>query len=142
MRPDAVSFTRTGCIVAMSEMVPSTMRPPCCGVGLAPAVALVLPGEPPFLDVAVAREGAWIETPQLLRHDEQGRRREAEVVGLLVVEQPVERVVALLPRRLAAVAAGRGARRVDGFVRVNGAEGAEVVAGRSLGHIRDRARVP
>src|SRR5437870_972919 len=43
MRPEDVSFTSTGCIVAMSEMSPWMTRPPCCGVGDAAAVAVGAP---------------------------------------------------------------------------------------------------
>src|SRR5437773_12394870 len=32
MRRDRVSFTRTGCIVAMSLVSPSMIFPPCCGL--------------------------------------------------------------------------------------------------------------
>ena len=42
MRPDAVSLTRIGCIVAMSEIVPSMIRPPFCGCSEAAAVGLAV----------------------------------------------------------------------------------------------------
>src|SRR2546423_6242559 len=58
-RPDAVSFTSTGCIVAMSEVVPSMMRPPCCGASLAAADAAdsglpLADGVPPLQAVATS----------------------------------------------------------------------------------------
>ena len=46
IRPDAVSFERTGCIVAMSDIVPSMMRPPCCGFSVAAADGASPPGVP------------------------------------------------------------------------------------------------
>src|SRR5438874_9345289 len=58
-RPDAVSFTSTGCIVAISEIVPSMMRPPCCGASLAAADAddsglPLADGVPPLQAVATS----------------------------------------------------------------------------------------
>src|SRR5581483_4121139 len=243
MRPDAVSLTSTGCMVAMSEMVPSMMRPPCCGFSLAAALALALaPGpeladgvppaqavatsvlaaraamrarpvrgwlmvpslapfgaypygnrqslaavcgrryspvprfrdpcstregaarrvscdprggaarmrtilersarQPPALDVAVGREGPRVEPAERPRGDEERRRREAEIVRLRIVQQPVQGVVALLPCRLGAVAVGRRARGLDEPVRVGRAERAEVVSGGPLRGVWDRARMP
>src|SRR4029079_16162896 len=100
-----------------------------------------LAGEPPLFDVVVGRERPGIQTAEVARGDEQRRRREAEVVGLLVVEQAVERLVALLPRGLRAVGGGRGARRVDRLVGFGRAPGAEVVPGRLLRRVRYGALV-
>jgi hypothetical protein len=53
IRPDAVSFTRTGCIVAMSEMVASMTRPPCWGFSVVAAE-----GEAPPPEVLLLHETA------------------------------------------------------------------------------------
>src|SRR5713226_6193199 len=98
-----------------------------CGPRVRGGQAAPLAGEPPLLDVGVRRERARVEAAEILWRDEQRRRREAEVVRLFLVEETVEGVVALLPRRLAAIARRGRARGVDRLVRVGRAPGAEVV---------------
>src|SRR3954454_1232607 len=60
--------------------------------------------EPPGFDVVVGREGPRVDAAQIARRNEQHRPSETEVVRLLVVQKPVQGGVALLARRLAAVA--------------------------------------
>src|SRR5687767_11334549 len=39
-RAEVVSFDRTGCMVARSEIQPSMTRPPCCGLSVAAAAGV------------------------------------------------------------------------------------------------------
>src|SRR5688572_4418515 len=84
---------------------------------------------PPLVDVPPVAEGTRVVAAHLVRDHPDRVRREAEVVGLLLVEDPVERLVVLLARFLRAVAVARRASLVDRAVELVVGEAAEVEAG-------------
>src|SRR5438128_6084070 len=98
--------------------------------------------EPPLLDVPVGREGTRIEVAHGLGRDGDPVVGEAEVVRLLVVQDLVEGLVVLLPRRLAAVAIRGGTTVLQGLAEAWSGDRAEVEARRLLRRVGDLARVP
>src|SRR5512141_1570748 len=98
--------------------------------------------DPPLVDVVRGAERGRCEVLQGLLRDREDVVGVAEVVRLVLVEDLVEGLVLLLPRRGRAVAVRRVATLFDGLVHGGVLEAGETEAGGPLGGVRDLARVP